>query len=101
MAGITVASGKNLNFGTQGFSTAAGTGLIKNGDGILTLAGGTYTGGFTLNSGTVAIAGVNAMGAGGALTINGGTIRSNSTTCPRSNRKIHRWHHCRRGFCPG
>lgn len=79
VAGITVASGKNLNFGTQGFSTAAGTGLIKNGDGVLTLAGGTYAGGFTLNAGTVAVAGVNAMGAGGALTINGGTIRSNST----------------------
>jgi autotransporter-associated beta strand protein len=79
VAGIIVASGKNLNFGTQGFSTAAGTGLIKNGDGILTLAGGAYTGGFTLNAGTVAMAGVNGMGAGGALTINGGTIRSNST----------------------
>ncbi|QOV89378.1 beta strand repeat-containing protein [Humisphaera borealis] len=81
VASITVATGKNLNFGTQAFSTAVGTGLIKNGDGILTLAGGTFAGGFTVNAGTVAIAGVNAMGQGGALTIAGGTIiRSNSTT---------------------
>lgn len=68
-----------MNFGTQAFSTAAGTGIIKNGDGILTLAGGTYAGGFTLNAGTVALSGINGMGAGGVLTINGGTIRSNGT----------------------
>ena len=80
VATITVATGKNLNFGTQAVSTAAGTGFIKNGDGIWTVAGGTYTGGFTLNAGTIAVGGVNAMGAGGALTINGGTIRSNNTT---------------------
>ncbi|MEK0450785.1 MAG: hypothetical protein RL088_3053 [Verrucomicrobiota bacterium] len=79
VAPITVATGKNMNFGTQAFSTAAGTGLIKNGDGILTIAGGTYAGGFTLNAGTVALAGVNGMGSGGALTINSGIIRSSST----------------------
>ena len=56
VATVTVATGKNMNFGTQAFSTAAGTGLIKNGAGILTLGGGTYAGGFTLNAGTVAVA---------------------------------------------
>lgn len=79
VATVTVNTGKNMNFGTQAISTAAGTGLIKNGPGTLTLAGGTYAGGFTLNAGTVAVGGVNAMGSGGSLTINGGTIRSNST----------------------
>ena len=77
---ISVAGGITLNFGSQAFTTSATAGYIKNGAGTLTLAGGTYAGGFTLNTGTVAVAGVNAMGAGGSLTINGGTIRSNSTT---------------------
>ncbi len=81
VASITVAAGKNMNFGTQAISVAAGTGFIKNGDGILTIStGSAFTGGFTINAGTMAVGGVNAMGAGGALTINGGTIRSNSTT---------------------
>ena len=80
MVQISVAGGITLNFGSQAFTTSATAGYIKNGAGTLTLAGGTYAGGFTLNTGTVAVAGVNAMGAGGSLTINGGTIRSNSTT---------------------
>ena len=72
---ITVASGMNLNLAGQPISTAAGTGIIKNGSGILTLSNAnSYTGGFVLNSGMVAIGGVNALGNGGALTINGGTI---------------------------
>jgi autotransporter-associated beta strand protein len=81
VATITVATGKNLYFGNQGFPTATGTGLIKNGEGILTIAGGTYAGGFTLNVGTVALSGINGMGGGtnNALIINGGTIRSCDT----------------------
>jgi autotransporter-associated beta strand protein len=75
-----VGTGSSFLMGSQGISTAAGTGFIKNGAGVWATAGGAYTGGFTLNAGTLAVGGVNAMGAGGALTINGGTIRSNSTT---------------------
>lgn len=41
--------------------------------------GGAYTGGFTLNAGTVVARGQNAMGNGGLLTINGGTIAANAT----------------------
>jgi autotransporter-associated beta strand protein len=77
VANITVAAGKTLSFGTQAISTAAGTGFIKDGEGILGLAGGNYSGGFTLNAGIVQVSGVNAMGSGGTLTINGGTIRPN------------------------
>jgi autotransporter-associated beta strand protein len=79
---ISVASGVTLNFGGQAFTSSATAGYIKNGDGTLVMAGNTYGGGFTLNAGTIAVAGVNAMGsaAGNTLTINGGTIRSNSTT---------------------
>ena len=80
VASVTVASGKTLNTQGQNFSTAAGTGFIKNGLGTWSLANGNaYLGGFTLNAGTVAVGGVNAMGAGGTLTINGGTIRSTAT----------------------
>jgi autotransporter-associated beta strand protein len=81
VASVTVASGKTLNFQGQALSTAPGTGFIKNGLGTWSLANSNaYLGGFTLNAGTVAVGGINAMGAGGTLTINGGTIRSTATT---------------------
>jgi fibronectin-binding autotransporter adhesin len=75
---INVGSGGTLDFSNQNFSTATGVGFIKNGAGVLALAGNTYPGGFTLNAGTVILRGVNAMGAG-ALTINGGTIAANNS----------------------
>ena len=77
---VTVAAGKTLNIdSTLAISTAAGVGFIKNGSGALAWAGSAYTGGFTLNAGTLVSRGVNAMGAGGALTINGGTIAASAT----------------------
>jgi autotransporter-associated beta strand protein len=79
VANINVASGKLFDFGTQAISTASGTGFVKDGAGSLSLGGGTYSGGFTLNSGTVILRGANAMGAGGTLTINGGTIAGSAT----------------------
>jgi fibronectin-binding autotransporter adhesin len=75
-ATVDVAAGKTLAFGNQTLATAAGTGFIKNGAGTWSLNGSTYPGGFTVNAGTIAAGGTNAMGAGGALVINGGTIRS-------------------------
>ena len=84
VATVDVATGKSLNFAGQALSTAAGTGFIKNGAGTWTLSNGNqYPGGFTLNAGTVAVGGVNALGDGGTLTINGGTIRS-ATTAARN-----------------
>lgn len=71
---ITVGNSSKIDFSNQAFSTSASTGFIKNGSGVLALAGNTYGGGFTLNAGTVVIRGVNAMGDGGTLTINGGTL---------------------------
>lgn len=76
---IDVGTGAIFDTATQGYSSAAGTGFIKNGAGVLALQGGTYTGGFTLNSGTVIVRGVNAMGAGGTLNINGGAIGANAS----------------------
>jgi fibronectin-binding autotransporter adhesin len=65
-----------LNFAVQPFSTAAGTGFIKNGPGVLYMLGSTYTGGFTLNDGTMIVADANSMGGGAtnSLVINGGIL---------------------------
>jgi autotransporter-associated beta strand protein len=60
-------------------STTVGTGFIKDGSGVLALAGGTYAGGFTVNAGTVILRGTNAMGDGGLLTLNGGTVAGSAT----------------------
>ena len=51
---VEVLAGKTLTFGSQSLSTAAGTGFIKNGGGTWSLNGSPYTGGFTLNAGTMA-----------------------------------------------
>jgi autotransporter-associated beta strand protein len=77
---IDVGTNSTFNMGSQAVSTAAGTGFIKSGAGTWVTSGGAYAGGLTLNAGTIAVNGVNAMGDGGLLTINGGTIRSSSTT---------------------
>ena len=78
---IDVGSGSLLDFNTQAMSTAAGTGFIKNGAGVLATQGGAYSGGFTLNAGTVIARGVDAMGANASnvLTLNGGVVASNAT----------------------
>ncbi|MBI1763003.1 MAG: hypothetical protein HYR56_16370, partial [Acidobacteria bacterium] len=74
---INVSAGKTLDFSTQAFTTSATAGYNFTGPGVLALGGGTYGGGFTINSGTLVARGVNAMGGNatpGGLTINGGTI---------------------------
>lgn len=80
VASIDVASGKTLTFAGQALSTAGGTRFIKNGLGTWSLTGSAYTGGLTLNAGTILASGVNALGSGGALTINGGKISSTSAS---------------------
>ena len=78
---IDVGSGALLDFNAQVMSTAAGTGFIKNGAGVLATVGGGYSGGFTLNAGTIIARGVDAMGANASnvLTLNGGVVASNAT----------------------
>jgi fibronectin-binding autotransporter adhesin len=77
---LDIGTGSLLDFGTQATSTAAGTGFIKSGAGVLATAGAGYSGGFTLNAGTVIMRGVDAMGgsASNVLTLNGGTVASNA-----------------------
>ncbi len=78
---LNIGTGSLLDFGTQATSTQVGTGFIKSGAGVLATAGGAYSGGFTLNAGTVIMRGVDAMGgsASNVLTLNGGTVASNAT----------------------
>ncbi|MFA5972500.1 MAG: T9SS type A sorting domain-containing protein [Lentimicrobiaceae bacterium] len=79
---IDVASGKTVNLGDvgTGISTAIGTGIIKAGEGTLSWSNGkAYPGGFTLNAGTMIIGSLNALGNGGALNINAGTLAASAT----------------------
>jgi len=79
VANINVASGVTLNMISQAISTAAGTGFIKTGQGVLALGtGSNYAGGFTLNNGTIIIGGVNALG-NNTLNLNGGIVASNAS----------------------
>jgi autotransporter-associated beta strand protein len=83
VATVSVAEGKTLNFGSQAISTAAGTGFIKQGAGTWVINGSAYGGGFTLEAGTVGIGGVNALGSGGVLNIDGGTLQTSSGNAAR------------------
>jgi autotransporter-associated beta strand protein len=79
----TIDVGSNGLFDLNGnaVSTAAGTGLIKSGAGVFGTGAGTFTGGFTLNAGTVVARGTTGLGSGAAntLTLNGGTLASNAS----------------------
>jgi autotransporter-associated beta strand protein len=74
-----IASGGLFNFNSQNISTGT-LGFIKSGGGTLYISSGSaYTGGFTLDAGTMVIGGVNALGSGGTLSFNGGTLCASST----------------------
>jgi autotransporter-associated beta strand protein len=79
----TIDVGANGLFDLNGnsVSTAAGTGFIKSGNGVFGTGAGAFTGGFTLNSGTVIARGTTGLGsgAGNVLTLNGGTLASNAS----------------------
>lgn len=77
---IFVNTGVLLDFNNQAFTSASTAGYIKNGGGVLAMAGALYGGGFTLNAGTIIVRGVNAMGgaASNTLTLNGGIVASNA-----------------------
>jgi autotransporter-associated beta strand protein len=77
-----VGTGSTLTWTTQNVSANSSSGFIKSGSGIWNIGaqGNLYTGGFTLNAGTVIVSGNNSFGgAGSALAINGGTIQSSGT----------------------
>ena len=75
-----IRTGSSLTWQSQNF-TANGTSFTKNGQGTWNIGaiGNAYSGGFTLNAGTVIVTGTNSLGAG-SLSINGGTIQSSGST---------------------
>jgi autotransporter-associated beta strand protein len=73
-----------LNWASQNVNTTGASsvsGFIKNGAGTWNLGavGNPYTGGFTLNAGTIIITGANSVGTG-TFTINGGVVQSAGST---------------------
>jgi autotransporter-associated beta strand protein len=77
---FNIGTGSTLTWTTQNVSSGSSSGFIKSGSGIWNIGaqGNPYTGGFTLNAGTVIVSGNNSFGTA-ALTINGGTIQSSGT----------------------
>jgi len=77
-----IGTGSTLTWTSQNVSNNSTSGFIKNGAGIWNIgaqANG-YTGGFTLNNGTVIVSGNSSFGGSGSLlTVNGGTIQSSGT----------------------
>ena len=78
---ITVGSGSVFDLNGNNYSTAAGTGFIKEGTGVFATGAGTYQGGTTINAGTVIARGTTGLGSGATnrLTLNGGVIAANAT----------------------
>jgi len=74
---IDVSSGKTFDCSAMTFSGIAAAAQTKNGEGILVTQGGSFGGGYTLNSGTIVAKNTISMGGNvtpSSLTINGGTI---------------------------
>ncbi|HZV45070.1 MAG TPA: autotransporter-associated beta strand repeat-containing protein, partial [Saprospiraceae bacterium] len=74
---LDVAAGKLMDCSTTQFGNVTTAGYIKNGEGSLAFAGGTYMGGFTLNAGIMICRAANSMGqnsSSGLLTLNAGTL---------------------------
>lgn len=78
---ITVGSGSVLDLNLQGYSTTAGTGFIKEGAGVFATGSGAFSGGFTLNAGTVIARGTTGLGSAATnrFTLNGGVMAANAT----------------------
>ena len=76
-----IGSGGLFDFNGQAISTASGTGFIKSGDGVFATGGGNFTGGFTINAGTVIARSTTGLGSGtgNILSLSGGTIASNTS----------------------
>jgi autotransporter-associated beta strand protein len=74
--GGTIRIGAGLTSNTGAAPISGTGGLTKEGDGVLTLGSlaTTYTGGTTVNAGTLALSNNNRLSDTGALTINGGTF---------------------------
>ena len=66
---------------TLSSAISGGGGFVKQGTGLLTLTGAnTYTGGTTVNDGTLQLGASGSLASGGALTVNGGTFDLNGNS---------------------
>jgi autotransporter-associated beta strand protein len=82
VATYDIGDNATLTWSGQNVSSNSGAGFIKNGNGTWNRGsggGGNYTGGFTLNAGTVSVTGQRGFGTA-ALTVNGGTINSSGSS---------------------
>lgn len=69
----------NVTNGLINNSLAGGGALTKRGVGTVTLSGAnSYTGGTTINDGTLVVSNSSALGSGGALNVSSGTLINNS-----------------------
>ena len=77
---LEVGTNAILDLNNQELATNAGTGFIKTGDGVYATGAGTFTGGFTLNGGTVVLRSTNGLGSGGSnvLTLSNGVVAANA-----------------------
>lgn len=84
---ITVGSGGLFDLNSNLISSAGGTGFIKDGAGVFATGAGAYTGGFTLNAGTVVARIFTGLGngPGNTLTLNGGTLATSLSNISFSN----------------
>jgi fibronectin-binding autotransporter adhesin len=74
LPGAVTVNNTTYNYALSGSGFGGATGLVKSGTGLLTLAGdNTFTGGLTINGGTVNVAGTSALGANnGQITVASG-----------------------------
>ncbi len=87
LSGGITGAGKTLTVGGVGNTTISGAiatttgGLTKTGTGLLTLssASNSYTGTTRISSGILSLTNASALGGGGNITFDGGTLRHNST----------------------
>ena len=85
---LDVGTNAILNLNAQELATNAGTGFIKTGDGVYATGAGTFTGGFTLNGGTVVLRATTGLGSGtgNVLTLSNGVVAANANRSLASSR---------------
>lgn len=85
VATFNLADDSRIDFGSIIIAPGQGNGIVKNGNGTLTLTGGIVYGGYTHNAGNSVARNAQAFGSG-PLTINGGAIGSTTNVSSPTTR---------------